>query len=263
MNMKVRDSYILITIVITLCLLEGCSSLGSDEIGATAPKTPPSAETIARADQLFNQRQDLSKLREAIGVLRQVRMDNLRTYEVEWKYARCNYFLARHTDDDKEREKAFEDGKAAAQIARQLDPTKPDGHFWYGANLGEQANRSPLMIGLKSVDEIRSAMNKVVELKPDYELASAYDALGAIEIQTRLVGGKPEKAVEYLEKALALEKNNGDIRIHLAEAYLALKKDAEAKKLLESVMQIDPHKEYMPEYQEQVEKAKTLLRTKF
>lgn len=212
---------------------------------------------------MFKERKDLSKLREAIDLLRRTRADKLRTYEVEWKYARCNYFLGRHTDDDKERETAFENGKAAAQIARQMEPNKPDGHFWYGANLGEQANRSPLMIGVKSVGEIRDAMNKVIELQPDYELASAFDALGTIELQTRLLGGKAEKAVEYLEKALALEPNNGDIRIHLAEAYLALKKDAEAKKQLEAVMKINPHTDYMPEYEEQVEKAKKLLSTKF
>src|SRR5260221_65292 len=110
---------------------------------------PPSAETIAKADQLFSQRADLSKLREAIDVLRRARFDNLRNYEVEWKFARDNYFLGRHTDDDKERDKAFEDGKAAGQIAIQLEPNKPDGHFWYGANLGEQANRSPIMVGVK------------------------------------------------------------------------------------------------------------------
>ena len=261
--MRSKNSYILITFVITLCLLDGCSSLSSDDIAATAPKGPPPAETIAKADQLFSERRDLSKLREAIDVLRRALTDNLRSYEVEWKFARNCYFLARHTDDDKERDKAFEDGKAAAQIAIHMEPNKPDGYFWYGANLGEQANRSPIMVGLKSIDEIRDAMNKVIELQPDYALASSYDVLGQIELETGLMGGKPEKAVEYLEKSLTLEKNNGDIHIHLAEAYLALKKEAEAKKQLEYVLQMKPHPEYMPEYEEQMDKAKQLLRTRF
>jgi len=243
-----------------LWLLSGCSSSVSDD---TPVKIPPSPEVIAKADQLFDQRADLAKLREAIGVLQHARFENLRNYEVEWKFARDNYFLGRHTNDDKERDKAFEDGKAAAEIARHLEPNKVDGHFWFGANLGEQADRSPIMVGLKSINDIRDAMNKVIEMQPDYALTSAYDVLGQIELETGLMGGKPEKAVEYLEKALALEKNNGDIRIHLAQAYLALKKDAEAKKQLEAVFTIKPHPEYMPEYQEQVEKAKQLLRTRF
>ena len=260
--MKSRNSYILITIVITLYLLGGCSLSGGDE-SLTPVKAPPSPETIARADQLFSERADLAKLREAIRILQQARFESLRTYEVEWKYARDCYFLGRHTDDDKERDKAFEDGKVAAKIAVQMEPNKPDGHFWYGANLGEQANRSPIMVGAKAINEIGDEMNKVIELQPDYELASAYDALAQIELETGLMGGKPEKAVEYLEKALALEKNNGDVRIHLAQAYLALKKEAEAKKQLEYVLQMKPHPEYMPEYEEQVEKARQLLRTRF
>ncbi|MBK7708734.1 MAG: hypothetical protein IPJ30_24015 [Acidobacteria bacterium] len=49
-------------------------------------------------------------------------------------------------------------------------------------------------------------MNKVIELDPKYQGASAYDALAQVELSTtRMMGGKPEKAVEYLEKALELK----------------------------------------------------------
>ncbi|MEO6655102.1 MAG: TRAP transporter TatT component family protein [Pyrinomonadaceae bacterium] len=232
-------------------------------MGSQAAKPPPATETLTKAEQLFSERKDLSKLREAIGILQRARVENLRSYDVEWKFARYNYFLARHTDDEKERERSFEAGKAAGKIAMQMEPNRPEGYFWYGANLGEQADRGPIMVGLKSVDEIRAAMNKVIELQPDFELASPYDVLGKIELQTRLMGGNTEKALKYLEKALALEKNNGDIRIHLAEAYLAQKKEAEAKQQLEFVLHMTPHPEYIVEYEEQVGKAKLLLSTKF
>ena len=258
--MKNPKLYILITFVITLCVLYGCSN---SDLEMQPAKTPPSAETLAKAEQLFSQRKDLSKLREAIGVLQRARVENHRTYDVEWKFARYNYFLARHTTDEEERERSFEAGKSAAKIAMQMEPNKPEGHFWYGANLGEQANRSPIMVGLESVDEIKAAMNKVIELQPEFELASPYAVLGRIELQTRLMGGRTEKALEYLEKALTIEKNNGDIRINLAEAYLAQKKEAEAKKQLEFVLHMTPYPEYMIEYDEQVGKAKLLLSTKF
>ncbi len=260
-SMKNIKHYTLTIIVITMCIL--CSCSGGSDLDEQAKKPPPSAEMIVQADRLFSQRKDLSKLREAIGILQRARLENLRTYEVEWKFARYNYFLARHTDDENERESSLETGKAAGRIAMQMEPSRPEGHFWYGTNLGEQANRASIFVGLKSVDEIRNAMNRVIELQPDFELASSYDVLGRIELQTRLMGGKTEKALEYLEKALALEKKNGDIRIHLAEAYLAQKNKAEAKKQLESVLLMSPHPEYLPEYDQWVSKAKLLLSTKF
>ncbi len=256
-----KQSYIFLTIVITLCLQSTCSS--GDAGTSEATKPPISAELLAEADALFQKREDIVKLREVVSVLGQARVKNQRSYEVEWRLARANYFLGRHSPDEKEITKAFEDGKNAGKVAARMEPNKPEGHFWFGANLGEQSNRSPIAVGVKSVGEIREAMNKVIEIQPDFELASAYGVLGQLELGTRLMGGDVAKAVEYLEKAVQLEKNNGDVRINLAEAYIAQKKDAEAKKQLEYVIQMKPHPEYIPEFTEQVAKAHKLLETKF
>ena len=119
-------------------------------------------------------------------------MDN-RNFEVEWKFAKFNYFLGKHTTDEKESEKAFEDGVQAGRIASRVEPNKPDGYFWYGANLGEQAKKSPVTVGIKSIDDIREAMNKVIEIQPDYQAASAYDALAQIELKAGLMAAENPK----------------------------------------------------------------------
>jgi len=255
-----RQTYIFITIVITSCLHFGCAS--SDEgVQVAASAGPP--EVIAEAERLFENRRDLSNLREAVKLLGKARRENQRSYEVEWKFARANYFLGRHSEDEKESTKALEDGKKAAKIAAAMEPDRPDGHFWFGANLGEQSNRNPLAIGIVSVGEIQEAMNKVIAIDPGYQNASAYGALGKIELATRLMGGDLAKAVEYLEKAVELDKNNGDVRLYLAEAFLAQNKDAEARKHLEYVVKIKPHPQYVLEHQQQMTRAKKLLETEF
>jgi tetratricopeptide (TPR) repeat protein len=105
-------------------------------------------------------------------------------------------------------------------------------------------------------------MNRVIEIEPAYQGASAFDVLAQIELSTGLVGGKPEKAVEYLEKAIALEKENTYIRFHLAQAYLAVNRDAEAKKQLDYIIQMKPNPD-LPEYEESLKEAKRLLATRF
>ena len=106
-------------------------------------------------------------------------------------------------------------------------------------------------------------MGKVIELQPDYQGASAYDALGQVELATRLKGGDAEKAVEYLEKGSELAPDNATMRADLAEAYLAVKRDGDARKQIDQVLQMKPNPEFMPEYRDAVEKAKKLLRTNF
>ena len=259
--MNTNRTYKLITIVITLCLLWACSRSTEEE--TPAKKDPVSPQLLADSDKLFDQRQELANLREAVANMNRARRENAKSFDVESRLARYNYYLGRHSEDEKEREKAFEDGKAAGKSASKMEPNKPDGYFWFGANLGEQSNRNPLAIGVRSIDEIREAMNKVIDIQPNYEMASAYDVLGQLELGTRLLGGKPEKAVEYLEKGVELEKFNGETRVHLAEGYLVLGKDAEAKKQLNFVLEMKPNPAYLPEYAQQVEKAKKMLATKF
>ena len=119
-----------------------------------------------------------------------------------------------------------------------------------------------MTVGLKSVDDIRETMNKVIAIDPKYQGASAYDALAQIELSSNIIG-EPEKAVQYLEKALELGADNTYIRLHLAEAYLAVGKKPEAKKQLDYLLQMKAQPDYAVEYKETTEAAKKILEKRF
>ena len=74
-----------------------------------------------------------------------------------------NYYLATHTDDQKERDTAFRDGINAGKTAVELQNEKPDGHFWLGANYGGAAEHSTIQ-GLATVSDIRHEMETVLRL---------------------------------------------------------------------------------------------------
>jgi tetratricopeptide (TPR) repeat protein len=257
-------NYGFITIVLLLLLTLSCasSSEATDDLSnARANVNIP--ETLKKADELFEQREDLAKLREAIKTLAEARHADNRSYEVEWTFAKYNYFLGKQGETEKEIDAAFKTGEKAAQIAMRMESEKPEGYFWFAANLGEAAKRSPMTVGLKRVDEIRDAMQKVIQLQPDYQGASAFDGLARIEPETGLIGGKTEKAIEYLEKGLELEKNNSNLRLNLAKAYLRVDRNSEAKKQLEYITKMEPDKDYKFEYETNVKEAKRLLESRF
>jgi len=261
--MKARNLYILITFVITSWALTSCARDQGAAKSTESIKPEAITQALADSESLFKQREDLERLRSCIKTLSKVRDPDNRNYQVEWTFAKYNYFLGKYSENEDEAEEALELGRDAGKIASRLQPNAPDGHFWYAANLGELAKRSPITVGLKSVDDIKDSMTKVVELQPDYQGASAYDALAQVELKTRLKGGSAEKAVELLEKGLAIAGDNTNIRLHLAEAYLAVKRDAEARKQLDHLLQMKPNPEYMPEYRECVDKAKKLIESNF
>jgi tetratricopeptide (TPR) repeat protein len=255
--------YIFLTIVITLWLHTACSKARPSENTAPTLSNEQIATTITTADALFKQRDDINKLREAVDTLAAARNWRAPNFDVEWKFARYNYFLGKQTAEQKEAEKIFAAGRDAGQIAMGLQPERPEGHFWYGANLGELARLDPMVTGIKSVGDIRSAMNKVIEIDPSYQNSSAYDALAQVELETRFTGGSAQKAAELIEKALETEKQNTNLHLHLAMAYLKLDREAEARKQLDLVLQAKPNPEYAIEHRECVDKAKKLLAAKF
>lgn len=257
-------SYRFITIVcLSFCIAACASKIDTQENSAARQSNVSISETLVKADALFKQRADVSKLREAVNLLARTRNPDYRNYEIEWKFAEYNYFLGKQSDDEKESEKAFENGVQAGKIASRVEPNKPDGYFWYGANLGEQAELAPLTKGLMSIGDIRDAMNKTIEIEPDYQGASAFDVLAQIELATRLTGGDAKKAIDYLEKAIKIENDNSNLHVHLAEAYLADSRPADAKKQLEFVLKMKPNSEYLPEYEESQKEARKMLETKF
>ena len=258
-----RNHYILITIVITLWVQNGCTSSSVTETLLPVKSQEEISAAIDRSDLLFKQRADLSKLHEAVDLLAGFRSPDQRNFDVEWKFAKCSYFLGVATKDEKEAEKIFAKGRDAGKIASYLEPAKPDGYFWYAANLGEISRLNPVTVGIKSIDDIKSSMYKVIEIQPGYQNSSAYDALAQIEMETRVYGGSSDKAIELLETALQTEKHNSDLRLDLAEAYLAVKKKTEARHQLDLLLQMSPNPEYAAEHVENVAQAKKMIQTKF
>ncbi|MEO7660146.1 MAG: TRAP transporter TatT component family protein [Pyrinomonadaceae bacterium] len=244
-------------------LQTSCATPPSAEATPSGPARPPAAETISQAEKLFTECEDLSKLRQSVALLAVLRMPDARNFDVEWKFSKFSLFLGQRLTDETERTDVFQDGLKAGQIAARMEPDRPEGHFWYGANLGELSRMSPVTVGYKSIDDIRETMNKVVEIDPGYQGGSAFDVLGQLELHTRLFGGKSEKAVEYLEKALTFEKNNSNVRLHLAQAYLSAGKKDEAKRQLEYLVKMQPDPDFKLEHIPNLDIGKKLLASRF
>jgi tetratricopeptide (TPR) repeat protein len=221
------------------------------------------AARLAEAKDLFAQREELENLKRAVEITSALRDPQNRNFEIEWNFAKYSYFLSKQLKTESEKEQILARGRDAGRIASRLEPNKPEGHFWYGTNLGELAKLSPITVGVKAVDEIRSAMERVIELDPAYQGASAFDALAQVELATRLFGGKAERAVELLEQGLKKAPDNSYIRVNLGEAYLAVRRDSEARKMLESVISMKPDPTYRFEHAEAVEKARRLISRNF
>jgi tetratricopeptide (TPR) repeat protein len=254
---KFRALVVTSLLVLGATACESNSSKGGESVDRGDAKA--AAERIAEADTFYEGRDDINKARMAVTALRRAQTSDYGNYEAAWKLARAAFYVGDHTDTDSERDDMFREGTAAGKVAIQLQPDKPEGHFWLGANYGGTAQHSTLA-NLSSFQDIRDEMETVLKIDESYQGYSAYLGLGRLYwLAPRVLGGDTEKAIEYLEKGVKLNPDHSLMRFHLAEAYESNNRDAEAKKQIETLMAMTPDPAYVAEHKTAMEKGKQLL----
>jgi len=217
------------------------------------------ADKIAEAEPLYEGREDMTKARSAVTALRQAHASDYGNYEAAWKLARAAFYVGDRTDTETERDAMFKEGTDAGKAAVQLQPDKPDGHFWLGANYGGSAAHSTLS-NLSSFQDIKGEMEAVLKIDEGYQGYSAYLGLGRLYLQApKMLGGDPAKALEYLQKGVKLNPGNTLMRYELAAAYEATDRPGEAKKQIETLMSTTPDPKYLAEHKQAVQDAQKLL----
>ena len=252
--------------VTTLALFAVCGAgfacrkpAGTAEQGQAAADVRNAGAKVQQADSLYVQREDLSKVREALTLLRLAQLEDAESYEVAWRLAKFDYYLGSHATDTDEAYKAFREGTEAGKSAVTLAPNKAEGHFWLGANYGGNAQISTLA-GLSDIEDIRQEMETVLKIDEGFQSGSAYMVLGQLYLQApRLLGGDSARAVELLEKGKRFGPTNALLRLHLAEAYHAVNRNADARKELETLFSSTPDKGFEPEYKEAVSQGHKLM----
>src|SRR2546428_43892 len=113
-------SFCLLTIV-TLLLQH--SPVDPTKGAAPTADNNSASSNIAQADQLYPQREDLTRLEQGIVLLRQAVTNDPNSYDANWRLAKFDYYLATHTDGEY-RDRAFRDGINAGKSAVQLQSDK-------------------------------------------------------------------------------------------------------------------------------------------
>ena len=255
-----KSSGLLLALLICAILGQACNSEPPPEdISGSGNDKQRAMENVTAADQFYRQREDLSKLRQGIALLRQAQISDSGNYEAAWKLAKSAYYLGAHTDNEDERDEAFRQGIEAGKVAVQLAPDKAEGHFWLGANYGGSAEHS-LVAGLSNVEDIEREMQAVLKIDEGYQSGSAYLGLGQLYLKApKILGGDTQKAIGYLENGLKFGPNNALLRLRLAEAYEAANRYGDARNQIEFIMKMTPSPDYVPEQHEAISEGKKLL----
>jgi len=211
-------------------------------------------------DRLYADRERLQSAIAAANIWEARLAKNPRDFESAWKLARNCYWLGGHVPEA-ERRKQFERGMDAAMKAIEIEPNRPEGHFWLAADMGAMAEFFGLRQGIKYRGAIRKELETVLMIDPAFQEGSADRALGRWYFRVpRLFGGSKDKSLEHLKKALAYDPQSTATLYFLAETLVDMDKKDEAKRQLQAVIAAPLDPEWIPEDKEFKEKATALLK---
>ena len=179
-------------------------------------------------------------------------------FAAAWMLARACYWLGTH-GNEQERREALERGVKAGEMAVRLAPDRPEGHFWMAASMGTLGEAFGMSQGLKYRGRIKEALERVIAIQPGWQQGSAEAALGRWYARVpRLLGGNKGKAEAHLKRALEYDPFNRLALIYYAEL-IEEDKPAEARALLERVLEAPPLAGWGPEDNDWAYKAKERL----
>jgi len=218
------------------------------------------AQEAQDPDRLYADREKLSSALEASSIWEARLAKNPRDFESAWKLAKTCYWLGGHVPEN-ERRKQFERGIDAAMKAIELQPNRPEGHFWLAADMGAMAEGFGLRAGIKYRGPIKKELETVLMIDAGFQQGSADRALGRWYLRVpRLFGGSKDKSIEHLKKSLSYAPESSATHFFLAETYLEMDKKDDAKRELQTVLSVPLHPEWTPEDKEFKDKAAALLK---
>jgi tetratricopeptide (TPR) repeat protein len=230
------------------------------------PVSLMAADYVAEADKLFDQG-GLEGYQQAIDLYQKALAENPDSYEANWKCARA---YREYGDEAKSKKvegwkeicaKYGKTGMQYAQKAIELEPEKPDGHYYYGLNVGIYADGvsifTALAEGLK--DKTQTSFEKTYEINKMYKKAGPMLSLGRFWAVLPWPMRDRKKSLKYYREYQTTEyfADNAEANVYLGELLIQIggeKNKAEAKGYLEKALESDD-----PYFKDQAKELMTKL----
>ncbi len=217
--------------------------------------TPLMAEDfVTQADQIFNQG-GFDNYKKAIVLYQKALSENPDSYEANWKAARAFREYGHKAKSQKIegwKKICAEYGKTGMKFAKkavELEPGKPDGHYYYGLSVGIYSDGvsifTALSEGLK--DKTQSSFEKTYDIDNMYKKAGPMLSLGRFWAVLPWPLRDRKKALKYYREYQATEffETNMEAHVYIGELLIQLggeTKKTEAKKYLKKAAETeDPY----------------------
>jgi Tfp pilus assembly protein PilF len=214
-----------------------------------ASRVAPFSELMERGDAAygrFDNKTAMASFKEALEA-------DPSSYEAAWKLARALIDVGEKLNSKEERRKLYLEANQAARKATEINPSGSKGRLYMAISLGRVALDEGGKEKVRLSKEIKEELDKALQLDPSDDIAWHVLALWNRNVATlswierkfadMFLGGVPkeasmEKAVECLQKALALKGSHINHHLELGITYDMLGRRDDALKEYRIVLEL-------------------------
>jgi tetratricopeptide (TPR) repeat protein len=166
-------------------------------------------------------------------------------YPLLWRWARLSHFRAMQVllspaDEKKAREEAvrhFEEGARQAEAAIPLQPNRVEGFFWAGVCAVEAARLQGPLVAARALKPAQKRIEKAAAVDEEYHFAGPLRVLGRLtHLKPLILGGSLDRALEIFRRAVQIAPGNSTTLLYYAQALIADRQPALAKKVLAQII---------------------------
>ena len=201
----------------------------------------------------------LEAARDELFALVEEDQENARAYGL---LAEINYWFGEYAEDADDKLAFFEEGVACGEAGVGIDEDSLESNFWLAVNRGSYGQEKGIMQSLAMVTPIKKTAEKALELDESYFYGGPWRVLGRLYHKAPgfpISVGSTKKAIECLEKAVALGPKFFLNHLFLAEAYISNRDRAKAREHLEWIINTPPNKNHEREDEDYKRQAARLL----
>lgn len=224
-------------------------------IGAAAAPAQTIEDDLAAGDSLIDALDPAGALEHYRNAFQQDQSN----YEVLWKFARAQIDVAKQLEGKQyrdQRDSLFWVASLYADSARKTNPQDPEGHFMLAQALGRLSRERGGQERVEFGRQIYDAAARALELDPHHD--GAHHVLGAWHAEVKRLSGIArffarvflgagylnraswDSAVVHLEQAVDGAPDYIYHRLELAEIYVDLERDPDARFQLEQIAELPP-----------------------
>jgi len=203
-------------------------------------------DPLIEADILFD-KGDIGSILESIPLCIKAVEANPDSYEANWKCARAHREYADHALEGEHegwKDICKEYGKKGmeyAEKAKELEPEKIEGHYYFGLSAGTYSDGVSILKALKEglKKSTQKAFYKAYELNKMYDIGGPMLAIGRFWHKLPFPLGNKRRAEKYFKEHHKYFPDDPEGLVYYAELLIDRRKKKEAKPLLEKAIMGD------------------------